>query len=80
MRKEEGYVKYRCIHEQAPAPEYPGLSELNRLRSDLFRIGFIGVLENGVGYGNVSLRAENGFIVTATATGHIPVLGPEGYC
>ena len=80
MKREEGYVKYRCIHEQAPAPEHPGLSELNRLRSDLVRVGFVGVLENGIGYGNVSLRAGDGFIVTATATGHIPVLGPEGYC
>lgn len=77
---DEGYVKYRCIHETGPAPEHPGLSALNELRSDLVKAGLVGVLENGVGYGNVSLRAGAGFVVTATATGHIPVLGPEGYC
>ena len=76
---EEGYVKYRCVHENGPAPEHPGREELNALRSDLVRAGLVGVLENGVGYGNVSLRAGQGFVITATATGHIPELGPEGY-
>ena len=80
MSEEEGYVKYRCVHKPGPAPEHPGLEALNALRTDLVRAGLVGVLENGVGYGNVSLRTERGFVVTATATGHIPVLGPEGYC
>ena len=77
---EEGYVKYRCVHENGPAPTHPGWKALNDLRSDLVRAGLVGVLENGVGYGNLSLRTEQGFMVTATGTGHIPVLGPEGYC
>lgn len=76
---EEGYVKYRSIHKNGPAPKHPQWKMLNDLRSDLVRAGLVGVLENGVGYGNISLRAENGFVVTATATGHIPELGPEGY-
>lgn len=76
---EEGYVKYRSVHKNGPAPKHPQWKMLNDLRSDLVRAGLVGVLENGVGYGNVSLRAENGFVVTATATGHIPELGPEGY-
>ncbi len=83
MRKEmseEECVKFRCVHEPGPAPEHPEWAALNELRSDLVRAGLVGVLENGVGYGNLSLRAEHGFVVTATATGHIPVLGPDGYC
>ncbi len=80
MSVEEGYVKYRCVHEEGPAPEHPDWEALNALRTDLVRAGLVGVLENGVGYGNLSLRTEQGFMVTATGTGHIPVLGPEGYC
>ena len=80
MIVDEGYVKYRCVHEIGPAPEHPGWAALNELRTDLVRAGLVGVLSDGVGYGNLSLRAERGFVITATATGHIPVLGPDGYC
>lgn len=80
MSEEEGYVKYRCVHNVGPAPDHPDWAALNDLRSDLVRAGLVGQLENGVGYGNLSLRAGQGFLVTGTATGHIPVLGPEHYC
>lgn len=80
MSVDEGYVKYRCVHEYGPAPQHPDWEALNALRTDLVKAGLVGVLDNGVGYGNVSLRADQGFVVTATATGHILVLGPEHYC
>ena len=78
---DEGYVKYRCFHEDGPAPGHTDWQALNGLRSDLVKAGLVGVLDNGVGYGNVSLRAEGegAFLISATATGHIPVLGPEHY-
>ena len=78
---EDGYVKFHCLHTPAPALPTEMLSELNCLRTDLVRAGLVGSLDNGIGYGNVSMRWKNGtFLVTATSTGHIPVLGPEGYC
>ena len=79
---DEGYVKYQCVHSDGPAPEHSAWQELNELRSDLVKAGLVGVLENGVGYGNVSLRAEGEglFMVSATSTGHIAELGPEHYC
>ena len=67
-----------CIRDRAP--QHPDWEALNALRTDLVRAGLVGVLDNAVGYGNVSLRADQGFVVTATATGPIPVLGPEHYC
>lgn len=77
---DEGYIKYRCIHEDGPVPEHPQWQQLNDLRSDLVKAGLVGVLENGVSYGNVSLRGEGeSFVVSATSTGHILVLGPEHY-
>ncbi|WP_298069158.1 class II aldolase/adducin family protein [uncultured Mailhella sp.] len=77
----EGYVKYRLIHEDGPAPGHPQWQALNDLRSDLVKAGLVGALENGVGFGNVSLRAgeEGAFVISATATGHIPRLTPEHY-
>ena len=79
MLNDEGYIKYVCVHEEGPAPLHEAWQELNDLRTDLVKAGLIGVLENGVGYGNVSLRTEGGFIVSASATGHIAELGPEHY-
>ena len=77
---EEGYVKFNCRHTHAPALPEEKLHELNALRTDLVRAGLIGVYANGVGYGNVSMRWKGEtFLVTATGTGHIPVLTPEGY-
>ncbi|MBR6625629.1 MAG: class II aldolase/adducin family protein, partial [Mailhella sp.] len=79
---DEGYVKYSCEHADGPAPEHSAWQDINDLRSDLVKAGLVGVLENGVGYGNVSLRAEGEglFMVSATSTGHIAELGPEHYC
>ena len=79
--QDEGYVKYTCHHSAGPAPEHESWQELNDLRTDLVKAGLIGVLENGVGYGNVSLRTAEGlFLVSATSTGHIAELGPQHYC
>ena len=58
MSVDEGYVKYRCVHEYGPAPQHPDWEALNALRTDLVKAGLVGVLDNGVGYGNVSLRAD----------------------
>lgn len=76
----EGYVKYHCRHADAPAPACAGLAELDALRTKLFDAGLIGVRPDGVGFGNVSLRVGDKFVVTATATGGVRELGAEGYC
>jgi ribulose-5-phosphate 4-epimerase/fuculose-1-phosphate aldolase len=42
----------------------------------------IGVLPDGIGYGNLSVRPDGGaaFVISGTATGGERVLSPEGYC
>jgi len=62
----------------------PGLlAGLNRWRERLVELKLVGMYTEGelkgVGYGNVSARSENGFVITATRTGAIPRLGPEHY-
>ena len=76
---DEGYVKYVCLHENAPAPDVPALKELDALRTELFDAGLIGMRQDGIGYGNISLRTEKGFVISATATGGIRELGADGY-
>jgi hypothetical protein len=43
-----------------------------RLRDELFALGLIGILPEGIGYGNISLRGPgNSFLISASATGGI---------
>jgi len=70
---DEGYIKFICRHDLAPPPEHPELAELMLLRDELFSLGLIGVLPDGIGYGNISLRgrANTEFIISASATGGV---------
>ena len=78
---DEGYVKYRCLHTPGPAPRHPDLAALNALRTRLFDAGLVGALSSGVGFGNLSVRADgDAFVVTASGTGGARELGPEGWC
>jgi ribulose-5-phosphate 4-epimerase/fuculose-1-phosphate aldolase len=77
----EGYVKYVAEHTMAPAIETPYWRRLNPVRTKLREMGLVGVTSGGIGFGNLSLRVEgNKFLISGTATGAAPILGPEGYC
>lgn len=80
--RDEGYIKFTCAHEAAPAPAHPWLHDLIRIRNDLRRQGLVGVLPDGVGFGNLSVRVagSNRFIISASGTGRKPILGPEDFC
>jgi len=81
MMSGEGYVKYTAEHTTVPAIEIPHWTELNDARIRLRNLNLIGSLPNGIGFGNLSIRTkENEFIISGTATGALPVLGPDGYC
>jgi L-ribulose-5-phosphate 4-epimerase len=79
---DEGYIKFRLEWKHAPPPEAEGLSDLIRVRNELFRQGLIGEYADlGIGFGNVSLRPDESerFIISGTATGGIPTAGPEHF-
>ena len=78
--RDEGVVKYRAIHVDAEPPSHPLLSELDVARAKLFDLGVVGVYPDGIAYGNVSIRHENGCIISGTATGAKRILGASGYC
>ena len=79
---DEGYIKFTVHLTDGPAPTHPDLDELNRARTQLHDLGLIGMYPNGIGYGNISLRANDPakFIISGSATGDKRVLDAEEYC
>lgn len=82
MHRDEGYIKFTFDHEAAPAPAHSRLHELMRIRDDLHEWELIGVLPDGIGYGNISARIEGTtrFIITASGTGLEFPIGREHFC
>jgi len=79
--RDEGYVKYTAVHTPAPAIEAPHWAELNKARTQLHRLGLLGVTPQGIGFGNVSIRFKGEeFLISGTATGATPELTPAEYC
>lgn len=79
---DEGVVKYRCDWEEADPVAAGNLADLMTWRERLHSWGLIGVYENGIGFGNVSVRLGNSgqFVISGTQTAHLSALGPESYC
>ena len=79
---DEGVVKYRCDWEEADPVAAGNIGDLMTWRERLHSWGLIGVYENGIGFGNVSVRLGNScqFVISGTQTAHLSALGPESYC
>lgn len=85
---QDGYIKFRCEHTNAEwnSSELPvtadflaRFKEADSFRTKVFDQGFIGIHENGIGFGNLSFRWNNAFVITASATGGARELGINGY-
>ena len=69
---DEGYIKYNCIWKEIEVPHNFDLQELNNWRAVLKKENLIGLDNNEIGYGNISIRYEgNTFIITGTQTAHL---------
>ncbi len=79
---DDGYIKYTSTRRDGGVPPSATLDELNRARTTLFDLGLIGVYDNGVGYGNLSVRVNDGnpFVITASATGALRILQAQHFC
>ncbi|MEG4319415.1 MULTISPECIES: class II aldolase/adducin family protein [unclassified Microcoleus] len=79
---DEGVVKYRCEWQEADSVAAEDIADLMDWRDRLHSWGLIGVYENNIGFGNISVRIGNScqFVISGTQTAHLPNLGPEFYC
>jgi ribulose-5-phosphate 4-epimerase/fuculose-1-phosphate aldolase len=79
--KQEGYIKFTSNWEKTAAGYDLLAGEINQYRSLLYDKNLIGKLDNGVGFGNMSIRIEgtNTFLITGTATGNHRHLLPEHF-
>ncbi|MCB9800336.1 MAG: class II aldolase/adducin family protein [Candidatus Omnitrophica bacterium] len=78
---DEGVIKFECRWEKTPVCSIEGVEELMQCRDELFSRKLIGVYEDGIGYGNISLReGESGrFLISGTQTGHFEKLSKDRY-
>lgn len=76
---EKGYVQFRCDWERTAAPAGKLVVELIAWRNRLYRLGLIGVYPDGIGFGNLSARVGESFVVSGTATGRLEGVGPEHF-
>ncbi len=77
-----GIVKFNCHWTQSgPVISDEQYEIINSWREILFNMDLIGAYENGVGFGNISIRIGNSsqFIITGSSTGEIPELEPGHY-
>lgn len=79
--RDEGYIKFESrLHKSLPPSEWD-VEELNVWRDRLHARGLIGAYEDGIGYGNISVKSRFGdeFIVSGTSTGRLPLLFPDHF-
>lgn len=78
---DDGVIKFDCRWVKKPARLPAGAEELMLCRNELFKRGFIGVYEDGTGYGNISMRETGSrhFLISGTQTGRFEKLSQEYY-
>ena len=72
---DEGYIKFKSTCQKGRLPIIPSLHRLIRARKRLYDLNLIGMLESGIGFGNISIRVRrNKFLITGSATGNKAIL------
>ncbi len=76
---EDGYIKFKIERIDKKIINDSDIKELNIFRKKLKDMNLVGMKDNGVGFGNISIRYKKGFIITASATGGIKELTSNDY-
>jgi len=81
MKIDEGYIKFNINWTQKQydfRDQY--FQDLNYYREQLHKLGLIGVYDDGIGFGNISIRIQNNeFIISGSSTGNIESLQKDHY-
>tara|TARA_B100000902_G_scaffold353790_1_gene365505 strand:- start:138 stop:746 length:609 start_codon:yes stop_codon:yes gene_type:complete len=81
MNIDEGYIKFSFDLVNKDLPDSVQWEELNIVREKLFQSGLIGEYQNGIGFGNVSVRTKKfEFLITGSSTGGIESLQNKDFC
>ncbi|BBD54964.1 class II aldolase/adducin family protein [Planktothrix agardhii] len=78
---DEGVVKYSCEWVLGERVALESIKSLIQWRNHIHKLGLIGVYDNGIGFGNISIRIPHTlqFIISGSQTGHLAELEPEHY-
>jgi len=77
---DEGYIKFNCDWNKANPIPIAQLTEIIKWRDLLHNLGLIGVYDNGIGFGNISIRDKgNTFIISGSATGGLKTLNENHF-
>ena len=68
---DDGIIKFQYDWKEEALKNSKTIEELIYYRDLAHEKKYIGVHEDGIGYGNISKRAEGGFLVSGSATGSI---------
>jgi len=77
--QEEGVIKFKCNWIKDVPPDFELIKELDAWRNKLYNAKLIGKNKDGIGYGNISIRYQNNFIITGSSTGKLSTLTAEHY-
>lgn len=75
----EGVIQYQQHWKQGPAIHESICNTIELWRKRLYKVRLIGAYPDGLGYGNLSIRHDEGFIITGTQTGHLAQLETRHY-
>ncbi len=73
----EGHIKFNCDWIKSNLDF--DITHINKWRTRLYDLKLIWAYDNNIGYGNISVRLNNGFIITGSGTGKISLLNKEHY-
>lgn len=78
---DEGVIKYSCEWVLGEKVDLELIQSLIAWRNYIHQLGLIGVYDNGIGFGNISIRISDTlqFIISGSQTGHLAQLEPEHY-
>ena len=74
---DEGYIKFN--YDWIDSDIDYDISEINEIRNRLFDLNFVGAYDGNIGYGNISIRTDDGFLITGATTGNIKKLTEKHY-
>jgi len=76
---DEGYIKFNINLIRKKSIQKKEYNIINFYRNELYHKNLIGAYDNGIGFGNISIKRNNGFIISGSGTGNKNSLTQDDY-